>query len=324
MTLLLLRLVVRRILFAVPMVFAVVALTFFLIHLAPGDPALILAGEAPTPAFLEAVRAEYGLDKPLYQQFIAFAGKAVTGDFGQSLYYNQPVISVILDRVPASALLTLSALGIAAVIGVVMGVAAARRAGSRADAMISMIAMAGYSIPGFWIGQFLVLIFAVQLNLLPSGGMGAVGICFVSVWAALKDLAAHMVLPVMTQVIFLVTLTARFTRTAMIEALDQDFVTVARAKGAGPGRVVWHHAFRNAIAITITVIGLEFGAIIAGSLVIETVFSWPGLGRLFYDAIFRRDFPLLTGLLLFIATLVVLINVLTDVLCAAIDPRLRK
>lgn len=324
MTLLLLRLVVRRILFAIPMVFAVVALTFFLIHLAPGDPALILAGEAPTPAFLDAVRVEYGLDKPLYQQFIAFAGKAVTGDFGQSLYYNQPVISVILDRVPASALLTLSALGIAAVIGVVMGVAAARRAGSRADAMISMIAMAGYSIPGFWIGQFLVLIFAVQLNLLPSGGMGAVGICFASVWAALKDLAAHMVLPVMTQVIFLVTLTARFTRTAMIEALDQDFVTVALAKGAGPGRVVWHHAFRNAIAITITVIGLEFGAIIAGSLVIETVFSWPGLGRLFYDAIFRRDFPLLTGLLLFIATLVVLINVLTDVLCAALDPRLRK
>lgn len=324
MALILLQLLLRRIAFAVPMVLAVVTLTFFLIHLAPGDPALILAGETPTPAFLKAVRAEYGLDEPLHLQFMAFAGKAVTGDFGQSLYYNQPVMLVILDRVPASALLTLTALILAALLGVVMGVAAARRAGSRTDSLISIVAMAGYSIPGFWIGQFLVLVFAVQLNWLPSGGMTTVGVCFASAWSALVDLGSHMVLPVLTQVIFLVTLTARFTRTAMIEALDQDFVTVARAKGASQSRIVWHHAFRNAIAIIVTVIGLEFGAIIAGSLVIETVYSWPGLGRLFYDAIFRRDFPLLTGLLLFIATLVVLINVLTDVLCAAIDPRLRK
>lgn len=317
------RLLMRRLMFAVPMVLTVVTLTFFLIHLAPGDPAQILAGDAPTPEFLRAVRLEYGLDKPVYLQFLSFLGNALTGDFGHSIYYHRPVFSVILERVPATLLLTGTAMAIASCLGVLLGVTAARRAGSGADTLISAIALTGYSMPGFWIGQLLLLLFAVQLGLLPAGGMMSVGLCLTPV-GSLVDLAQHMIMPVLTLVIFLLTLTARFTRVAMIDAFEQDFVTVAQAKGAGLDRIIWHHAFRNALVTIITVVGLEFGSILAGALVIETVFSWPGLGRLFYDAIFRRDFPLLTGLLIFTSTVVVILNALTDVACAAIDPRLRR
>lgn len=324
MALVLTRLLLRRLLLAVPLVFAVVALTFVLVHLAPGDPASILAGENPTPDFLKAVRIEYGLDQPIYIQFLAFLSKASAGDFGQSIYYGRPVFSVILGRFPATVLLTGTAMAIASVIGVFLGVSAARRAGSKTDAVISAVALAGYSVPGFWIGQLLLLLFAVQLGRFPAGGMSNVSACFTSTSAALLDLLRHMVLPVLTLVIFLMTLTARFTRAAMVEALDQDFITVAEAKGVRRGRLVWHHALRNALVVTVTVIGMEFGAVLAGSLVIETVYGWPGLGRLFFDAILRRDFPLLTGLLIFTSTIVVILNALTDVVCAMIDPRLRR
>ena len=317
------RLLLRRALLAVPLVFAVVALTFFFIRLAPGDPAQILAGDAPTPEFLAQIRAEYGLDKPVWTQFLAFVAKALTGDFGISLYSKQPVFTVILERFPATVVMTGTAMIVASVVGILVGVASARRAGSRADAAISAASLLGYSMPGFWVGQLLVLLFAVWLDWFPASGMVASRASYTG-WRYIEDVAWHMVLPVTTLTVFLLTLIARFTRAAMIDALDQDYVLVAEAKGASRNRVVWHHAFRNACVTTVTVIGLEFGAVLAGAVVVEIVFGWPGLGRLFYDAIYRRDFPLLTGAFMFSSMIVIVVNMISDVICALLDPRIRR
>ncbi len=315
-------LVFRRLLLAVPLVAAIVTLTFFLIRLAPGDPAMVLAGDAPTPEFLARIRAEYGFDQPLGAQFLAFAAKAVRGDFGQSVYFHTPVFSVILDRFPATLLLTGTALVVASLLGTLLGVTAARFAGRPADTVISAVSLLGYSVPGFWIGQLLILLFAVQLGWLPSGGMTAARQAYTG-WAHGLDLAQHLVLPVATLSVFIMTMIARFTRTAMLEAMGQDFMLVAAAKGVAPGRLLWHHAFRNAAVTTVTVIGLEMGAVLAGAVVTEIVFGWPGLGRLFYDAIFRRDYPLLTGSFMFSAVLVIAVNMVSDIVCALLDPRLR-
>jgi peptide/nickel transport system permease protein len=317
------RLLLRRALLAVPLVFAVVALTFFFIRLAPGDPAQILAGDAPTPEFLAQIRAEYGLDQPVWTQFLAFLGKAVTGDFGTSLYTRQPVFTVILERFPATVLMTGTAMVVASIAGILLGVASARRAGSHVDTLISGASLLGYSMPGFWVGQLLVLLFAVSLDWFPATGMEAARATYTG-WRHVEDVAWHMVLPVTTLSVFLLTMIARFTRAAMIEALDQDYVLVAEAKGASRNRVLWHHAFRNACVTTITVIGLEFGAVLAGAVVVEIVFGWPGLGRLFYDAIYRRDFPLLTGAFMFSSTVVILVNMVSDIACALLDPRIRR
>jgi peptide/nickel transport system permease protein len=317
------RLLLRRALLAVPLVFAVVALTFFFIRLAPGDPAQILAGDAPTPEFLAQIRAEYGLDQPVWTQFLAFLAKAVTGDFGTSLYTRQPVFTVILERFPATVLMTGTAMVVASIAGVLLGVASARRAGSHTDTLISGASLLGYSMPGFWVGQLLVLLFAVSLDWFPATGMEAARATYTG-WRHIEDVAWHMVLPVTTLSVFLLTMIARFTRAAMIEALDQDYVLVAEAKGASRSRVLWHHAFRNACVTTITVIGLEFGAVLAGAVVVEIVFGWPGLGRLFYDAIYRRDFPLLTGAFMFSSIVVILVNMVSDIACALLDPRIRR
>jgi peptide/nickel transport system permease protein len=317
------RLLLRRVLLAVPLVFAVVALTFFFIRLAPGDPAQILAGDAPTAEFLAQIRAEYGLDRPVWTQFLAFLGKALTGDFGTSLYTKQPVFSVILERFPATVLMTGTAMVVASIIGILVGVSSAKRAGSHADTLISSASLLGYSMPGFWVGQLLVLLFAVSLDWFPATGMQAARASYTG-WRHIQDVAWHMVLPVTTLSVFLLTMIARFTRAAMIDALDQDYVLVAEAKGASRNRILWHHAFRNACVTTITVIGLEFGAVLAGAVVVEIVFGWPGLGRLFYDAIYRRDFPLLTGAFMFSSLIVIAVNMVSDVACALLDPRIRR
>jgi peptide/nickel transport system permease protein len=317
------KLLLRRALLAVPLVLAVVTITFFFIRLAPGDPAAIMAGDAPTPEFLAQIRSEYGFDRPVWAQFLTFLGKAVTGDFGTSLYTKQPVFSVILERFPATVLMTGTAMIVASLIGILVGVASAKRAGSRLDTLISAASLVGYSVPGFWVGQLLILLFAVSLNWLPVGGMEAARASYRG-WRHIQDVAWHMVLPVATLSVFLLTMIARFTRAAMIDALDQDYVLVAEAKGASRARILWHHAFRNASVTTITVIGLEFGAVLAGAVVVEIVFSWPGLGRLFYDAIYRRDFPLLTGAFMFSSFIVIAVNMASDVACTLLDPRIRR
>ncbi len=319
----LLRLTATRLLTAIPLIFAVVTLTFVLIRLTPGDPAYVLAGDAPTEEFLAQIRATYGLDQSIWQQYVAFLSKAALGDFGTSIFFKKPVFEVILERFPATMLLTFSAMAVAALFGTLLGVFAASRAGTRADTGITTLSLIGYSIPTFWVGQLLILVFAVQLRWFPGGGMVSPRRSYQGLewwW----DVGVHLVLPATALGLALLTMIARFTRTAMVEGLNRDYVMVARAKGASERRVLWGHAFRVAVTTTITVVGLEFGFVLVGAVLIETIFSWPGIGRLFYDAISKRDFPLLTGSFIFTAIIVVAVNALTDIACAALDPRLRK
>ncbi|MFK4446022.1 peptide/nickel transport system permease protein [Caballeronia udeis] len=316
-------LVLRRLVASIPLIILVIVATFLLIRLAPGDPATLLAGDSPAPEMVAKIRTEYGLDKPLATQLGLYVKNSMTLNFGTSIYYQAPVIDVIFERVPATMLLTGTAMLMASLLGIVLGVSAARHKGRREDMMIGAASMLGYSLPAFWIGQLLILLFAVSWQLLPAGGMnsatnGLTGLAYLS------DLAVHLILPAITLMTFELGLITRFTRTAMIEALDKEYVLVARAKGASMDHVVWTHAFPNAVVTTITIMGLEFGVLLAGAVVTETVFSWPGLGRLFYDAITQRDFPLLNGCFIFASVMVIAVNLLTDVATAALDPRVRR
>lgn len=317
------RILAIRLVTAIPLIFIVVTLTFFLVRLAPGDPAYILAGDAPSEAYLESVRESYGLNLPLWQQYRTFMEKAAVGDFGMSIFYRRPVFEVILDRFPATMLLTGSAMILATILGVLLAVWAAPRRGSLLDGTITSLSLIGFSIPVFWIGQLLILVFAIKLGWFPVGGMENARQGY-SGFAQIADVAHHMVLPVLALSLYLMALIARITRTSMIDVLGRNFVTVARAKGVSPAGVTWNHAFRVAVVSTVTVVGLEFSTVVIGAVLTETIFSWPGLGRLFYDAILKRDFPLLTGSFVFTAIMVVVVNALTDAVCAMLDPRLRS
>lgn len=314
---------VGRMLTAVPLLLVIVALTFVLIRLAPGDPAQILAGDAPSPEFLTRIRAEYGLDRPVVEQLGLYLWRALHLDFGTSIYFQQPVLDIVLERAPATLLLTGTAMVLATLFGILLGIWAAWHRGSTTDSALSTLSLLGYSIPTFWLGQLLVLVFAVWLNWLPTGGMVSTRIRYTGVDYGI-DMAKHLILPALTLMTFELGLVARFTRTAAIEALKRDYILTAYAKGANGARVLWRHVLPNAIVTSITVVGVEFGVLLAGAVVTETIFSWPGLGRLFYDAVFRRDFPLLSGCFIFASAAVILVNLMTDLLTALIDPRIAR
>ncbi len=319
----LLRFCASRCLLAIPLLLVIVTVTFLLIQLAPGDPATLLAGDAPSPEFLARIRAEYDLDQPILHQLGIYLWRAAHLDFGRSIYFQRPVLEIVLERVPATLILAGTAMALASLFGLVLGVWAGARPGTAVDTAVSSVSLIGYSLPTFWLGQLLVLLFAVVWNVFPTGGMVATRIRYTG-FAYVLDVANHLVLPAITLMAFELGLIARFTRTAMIDAMGRDYVLVARAKGAQSGRVVWRHALPNALVTSVTIIGLEFGVLLAGAVVTETVFSWPGLGRLFYDAVFRRDFPLLSGCFIFASAAVIIVNLLTDVMCAALDPRISR
>ncbi|WP_342132337.1 ABC transporter permease [Hydrogenophaga sp. OTU3427] len=310
----------RRVMMAIPVVMAIVVLTFVLIRLSPTDPAVLLAGDAPAPEFLERIRAQYHLDESIAKQLTIYVASALQGDLGMSIYFRKPVIELILEHAPVTFLLTISSLVMASAIGVSLAVLAASRPGTPTDTAVTALSLAGYSMPAFWIGQLLILTFSVWLGWLPSNGMGSTRETFEG-FELFLDRIRHMALPVTSLVLFELAIVTRFTRAAMVQALRQDYVAVAHAKGASPARVLWRHALPNALVTTVTVLGLEFGFLLAGSVVTEIVFGWPGLGRLFFDAIFRRDFPLLTGCFIFTSVMVVLANMITDALVTVIDPR---
>ncbi|MCC7106092.1 MAG: ABC transporter permease [Chloroflexi bacterium] len=311
---------VRRLAFAVPLLFTIVVITFVLIRMAPGDPAVMLAGDAPTPEFLRQVREEYSLDKSWPEQLAIYLSRAARGDFGRSIYFRQPVFSVIAERIPATMMLTMTALALASVLGTALGIVAARHRNSAIDSWASAVSLFGYSIPTFWLGQLLVLLFAIVLNWLPADGMTTSRADYVGLDRVL-DVLKHLILPVLTLTLFELALITRFTRTAMIEVLSREYVTVGYAKGLSDRQVLLRHALPNALLTTVTIIGLEFGVLVAGAVVTETIYSWPGMGRLFYDSIFRRDFPLLTGLFIVASSGVILANFIADVVYAVIDPR---
>ena len=311
----------RRLLQAAPLILVIVLINFMLIHAAPGDPIDFLLGSSDaTEEYIAQVRTEFGLDRPMAEQLAAYLGKVLHLDLGYSLRFRENVLSLILSRLPATLLLMGTALVMASLLGILLGAVAARRPYSATDNAATLVALAGYSMPVFWLGQIMLLVFSLHLALFPTQGMmslraPAEGLGMV------MDVAHHLMLPVATYSVYHLALVFRLTRVKMQETLAQDFITTARAKGLPESRVVYRHALRNAMLPVVTVIGLNFGFMLAGSVLTETVFAWPGTGRLLFDAIAARDYPLLMGLFTVLSVMVILANVLTDIIYALIDPR---
>jgi peptide/nickel transport system permease protein len=317
--------IVRRLLHAVPLLLAVVVLNFLLIALTPGDPITLLVGDFPAPPeYLEKMRREYGLDQPIWVQLGHYLSKVVQGDFGYSFNAQQPVGPLILDRVGATLTLTVSALLLASVGGVVLGVAAARLRGGAVDTSIQTLASAGYAIPDFWLGQLLILVFAIGLGWLPSQGSQPIRGLPEGMLASLLEQLRYLLLPAFALSLRYLTLITRITRAAMLEVMHADFILAARARGASEWTVVVVHALRNAAAPVITVIGYNVGFILAGSALIEAVFAWPGIGRLLFESISKRDYPVMLAILLMVSATVVVANLVTDIVHRLIDPRIAR
>ena len=319
-----LRLVGQRLLKAIPLLLAIVICNFALLKLAPGDAAEVLAGEAGagTAEYLAELRARFGLDQPVYMQLWHYIVKLATLDLGFSFRHNQTVLSLILDRLPATLLLMFSGMGLAVLIGATLGVLASQRVNQLRDNIISVFAILSFSVPVFWLGLMLIVVFSVNLGWLPAGGMETMASGKQGV-ARLLDILRHMVMPVTTLGLFYVALYTRVMRASMLEVFNQDYVTTARAKGLSERRITFRHVFRNALLPMVTLVGVQFGTLLGGSVLVETVFSWPGLGRLAFEAVFQRDINLLLGVLLMCSVLVVLSNILVDVLYSQLDPRIR-
>jgi len=303
-------------------VIAVVVLSFFLIRLAPGDAATVMAGQSgyADEAFVKSLRAEYGLDQPLPVQFWKYAQAVAHGDLGTSYVRRQPVLMVILERLPNTLLLDAFALVVAIAGGVWLGSLAARRPGSANDNTVSVLAMLFYAVPQFWLGMMMVLLFAVWMPVLPPFGIETMGADYTGL-ARIGDVTEHMILPGVTLALYYMASYARLTRAAMIDVSDQDFVKTARAKGIGERQVSRDHILRNALLPLVTYAGLQASLLVGGSVLIENVFSWPGVGTLAYDAVQARDNPLLLGIFIVTAILVSLFNLVTDIAYSIVDPR---
>jgi peptide/nickel transport system permease protein len=306
-----------------PMVLAIAALLFAIIHLAPGDPVQALVGDFPAPEeYVRKVREDFGLDRPLIVQFGRYLGALTRGDLGFSFVYRKPVLELIVERAGATALLTLTALAFASTCGVALGVVAARRPFSVVDGLVSGGSVVGFSVPVFWLGQLLLLLFAVVLGWLPAQGMTSVREHYEG-WARVRDVAAHLLLPAFALSLRFLGMTARLARASMLEVLGRDYVRTAQAKGLGEVPVLLRHALPNAVLPVVTLIGYNLGFVLAGSALVETVFGWPGMGRLLYDSVFARDSPVLLGIMVTVSLTVVAANLVTDLLYAYFDPRLR-
>lgn len=314
----------RQIVNGIGLLLAVVVLNFLLIKAAPGDPAQVIAGEmgGASPEILAEIRSRYGLDRSLVEQLLTYLGKAIRGDLGYSFYFNEPVTTLILARLPATLLLVLSGLGLAVVIGTLLGVLSARRPHGLLSQIVSVVAIAGYAAPVFWTGLMLIVLFASVTHVFPVAGMQDVATPQ-SGFAYALDVAHHLFLPALTLGIVYIAQYSRLTRTSMIDVLQADYIRTARAKGLSERVVVLKHALRNGLIPLITMIGLQFGQIFAGAVLVETVFAWPGLGRLVFESILRRDYPTLLGILVFSALLVIVANLVTDLVYRLVDPRLR-
>jgi peptide/nickel transport system permease protein len=315
--------VVRRLAQALPLVIAVIVLNFLIIHLAPGDPVTILVGEyGSTPEFRERIRHEYGLDQPLQAQLTAYLGRVLRGDLGYSLYYNQPVLRLIVERIRATILLMGSQLVLALTVGVTLGIAAARRPYSVLDNASTVVALVGYSMPVFWSGLLFILLFSTTLGLFPSGGIRSAREQMAGA-AALWDLLRHLVLPAVTLGLVNMALYVRLTRASMLEVLSQDYIRTAWAKGLAEHRVLRRHALRNALLPVVTITGIDLGRMIGGAVLTETVFAWPGIGTLTYTALQTRDYPVIIGVFLFTSVGVIAANLFVDIMYGVLDPRIQ-
>lgn len=313
----------RRLAKAVLVVFAIIVLNFLLIRLTPGDPAMVMAGEAGAAdqKYLDDLRHEFGLDKPLPLQLALYVSHVAQGDLGYSYRQRTRVVTLIADRLLPTLLLTGSAMALALVTGVSLGALAAMRAGSWADSAITAAALVVFATPSFWIGLMAVLLFSVHLDWLPPYGMTSVGENL-SGLALAQDVAAHLVLPAATLGLFFVAIYARLTRAAMLDVADLDYVRTARAKGLTESRIVRRHILRNALLPIVSYAGLQAGYLVGGSVLIETVFAWPGIGRLAFEAVIGRDYAVLMGVFIVTSIMVIAFNLLTDLLYTLVDPRI--
>ncbi|MCJ7631517.1 ABC transporter permease [Candidatus Bathyarchaeota archaeon] len=316
------RYVLKKVLFGIPAIFGIIILTFLIIHLQPGDPIWLLAGELADPDYVARVRASYGLDKPIYEQLAIYISKILQADLGYSIRYNTPVLNMILERVPATLLLFGVGTIFYVIVGILLGVFSAKRVHSYFDSVIMVFATFGFSAPSFLVGQLLIVVFAVNLHLLPTSGMYSFTLVG-GFFDRMIDLLRHLILPALAWSLVELSTVARLTRANMLEALSSDYVTTAKAKGLDDNTVVYRHAFKNACLPIITVIGLNFSRLIAGSVLIETVFAWPGVGRLMYDSLLMLDYPLLMGIFVVSSICTVGGAILLDFLYGYLDPRIR-
>ncbi len=312
-----------RLVKAIAILFAIVVINFLLVHAAPGDPAMVMAGEAGAadPKFIEQLREQFGLDRPLYEQLASYVGNVAMGDLGYSYRQQQSVWDLLMARMPATLVLTLSAFVFALVVGITLGTLAAVRAGTLGDTAITVLALLAYATPIYWVGLMLMLLFSVQLGWLPSFGYESVGAGLTGL-ARIWDIILHLILPVLTLGMFYMAVYARMTRASILEVRDMDFVKTARAKGLSHGSIIVRHVLRNAILPVITVAGVQAGHLIGGSILIETVFAWPGLGRLAFEAVLQRDYQVLLGIFFISSVLVIVFNIITDIIYSLVDPRI--
>ena len=293
---------------AVPTLFGVTLIIFFMVRVLPGDPARVLAGLEADQTEVNRIRVQLGLDKPVPIQYARFLANAVRGNLGRSAVTQAPVVSEIAGRLGPTTLLAATATVLAGTLGVASGIVVSTRQYTAADYAVTVLALAGVSIPVYWLGLMLMLVFAVFLHLLPAGG---------------DTTPQSLILPSITLAAFSLAIIERMTRSSMLESMRQDYVRTARAKGLADPIVVYRHALRNALIPVVTVLGLQFGALIGGAILTETTFAWPGIGRLLVDAIARRDYPIIQGVVLLFAVTFVLVNLIVDLLYGYIDPRIR-
>jgi peptide/nickel transport system permease protein len=315
----------RQLANAFGLLLAVLVLNFCLIHTAPGDPVMVIAGEmgGASAEVIAALRIKYGLDKSMLEQLFTYLGKVATGDFGYSYYFNEPVLNLIAQRVPATLYLVLSALVISVTIGTLLGVISARKPNGLFSQGVTIVSLAGYAAPVFWTGLMLILLFGSIWPILPVTGMTDVARPKAG-FAYVLDVLKHLILPATTLGFVYLAQYSRLARINMIDALTADYVRTARAKGLPEVIVIGKHALRNTLIPIVTVAGLQFGHLFAGAVLVETVFSWPGMGRLVFDSILRRDYPTLLAVLFFSAVIVMAANIITDLVYRLVDPRIRS
>ncbi len=302
------RYLVRRLLLTIPVLLGVATLVFSLIHFIPGDPAQAMLGEGAAPEDVAQLRARLGLDRPLLVQYGSFLQGLAHGDLGVSLRNDQPVLQQIVERMPATAELAFASMAVAVLIALPLGIIAAVWRGTAVDYGAMTLSLVGISIPNFWLGPLLAIVFAVELGWLPVGGRGTL---------------AHLVLPAVTLGAALAAILARMTRASLLEELREPYVLAARAKGVSRTRAILHHAFRNSLIPIVTILGLQFGVVLTGAVITETIFAWPGIGRLLIQSISFRDYPTVQGCVLLIAVTYVGVNLITDLTYGFLDPRIR-
>ncbi|MBP2171456.1 peptide/nickel transport system permease protein [Erwinia toletana] len=320
-----LRLIIRRLLQGIPLMFGVIIINFALIKSVPGSLLDVMSAEQQVtdPAMIERLRQLYGLDQSALMQLLHYLGSVLQLDLGFSYRQNMPVLDVILAHLPATLILMLASIALAVIVGVSAGVLAAIKVNSLWDTLISALAVLCFAAPSFWLGIMMIILFAVKLGWFPVGGMETIG-SNLTLWGRALDILHHLVLPALALGLFYAATYARVMRASMLEVWQMDFVRTARAKGLGRAQVIIGHTLRNALLPVVTLLGLQLGTVLGGSIVIEAVFSWPGIGQVLFDSVMSRNYPVVLGVLVLSSLLVILTNIVVDVIYSRLDPRIRN